>query len=307
MDLPDSLKSLGEQLAAGGAIVPAPELFSAYDVYATETARLFTRPWLAVDHASRLAADGDYFRAEAGARSVILVREDAATIHALRNACLHAGYRVCEEESGHGDHLFCQYHGWYYALDGRLTDPLLRPELTDRSRFRLPRYAMRIERGLILVDLSSAAPEPPPVGAVELGALPESLADAVVLGRKRYPTDWNWKYLRDFLTRSRDLLLDDGGYEACVEFGPLSFIVLHGAEAVLARIVPRYPGHSDFELIRLAAPEMAEGASAAGDGSRLTEALRRAGEAVAARPLGVLDRSFYEWYWGAMSEAEGSS
>ena len=143
MELPDSIKAIGEQIEAGSAVTPAAELFEAYPVFAAEVAHLFTRPWLAVDHASRLAADGDYFRADIGSRSIVLVREAADQIHALRNACLHAGYRVCEEESGRSDHLFCQYHGWSYALDGRLTDPLLRPEMTDRSRFRMPRYPGR--------------------------------------------------------------------------------------------------------------------------------------------------------------------
>ncbi|HYU12922.1 MAG TPA: Rieske (2Fe-2S) protein, partial [Stellaceae bacterium] len=202
MELPDSIKAIGEQLAAGGEVTPAPELLDAYPVFAAEVAHIFARPWLAVDHMSRLAADGDFFRADIGSRSVVLVREAEDRIHALRNACLHAGYRVCEEESGRADHLFCQYHGWSYALDGRLTDPWLRPDLPDRSRFRLPHYAMQISRGLILVDMSAVAPEPPPPGPVELGAIPEALADGAVSSRKRYSTTWNWKHLRQFVWAS---------------------------------------------------------------------------------------------------------
>src|SRR5437763_9644130 len=190
MELPDSIKAIGEQIEAGSAVTPAAELFEAYLVFAAEVAHLFTRPWLAVDHASRLAADGDYFRADIGSRSVVLVREAADRSHALRNACLHAGYRVCEEESGRSDHLFCQYHGWSYALDGRLTDPLLRPELTDRSRFRLPHYAMRIERGLILVDLSALAPEPPSAVPVVIGKILEAFAVATVTSHYRYSPTW---------------------------------------------------------------------------------------------------------------------
>src|SRR6202051_3314000 len=110
------------------------------------------------------SAHGDYLRADIGSRSLVLVRESADQIHALRNSCLHAGYRVCEAEAGNATHLYCVYHGWSYALDGRLTDPMLRPQITDRSRFRLARYAMQIQRGLILVDPSAAAPEPPPAG-----------------------------------------------------------------------------------------------------------------------------------------------
>src|ERR1051326_7072436 len=153
MELPDPIKAIGEQFDKQREIAPPPELFEAYDVFAAELAQIFTQPWLVVDHASRLAADGDYVRADVGSRSVVVVRETADQIHALRNACLHAGYRVCEEEGGRAEQLYCIYHGWYYALDGRLTDPMLRPDEQDRSRYRLPRYAMTIDRGLVMVDM----------------------------------------------------------------------------------------------------------------------------------------------------------
>src|SRR5580765_7381282 len=93
MELPDSVKAIGEQLDSASDIAPAPELFEAYDVFAAELANIFTQPWLAVDHASRLREDGDFLRADVGSRSVVFVRENADNIHALRNACLHAGYR----------------------------------------------------------------------------------------------------------------------------------------------------------------------------------------------------------------------
>lgn len=300
MEIPDSIKAVGDQLAAGDRIEPAPELFEAYPVFAAEVAQLFTRPWLAVDHVSRLAEDGDYFRADIGSRSVVLVREAADRIHALRNACLHAGYRVCEEESGRSDHLFCQYHGWSYALDGRLTDPLLRPEMTDRSRFRLPHYAMQIRRGLILVDLSAVAPEPPPASPVDLGAIPEALADAGVTSRKRYSTTWNWKYLRQLLWALPELMFGGKDCEKFVEFGPLSFVALRGDEAVLVRLSPRFPGHTDFELVRLSPTETPTENGA----DPLEDGLRRHGDAIAAAPLGMLDRRFFEWYWPLMAPAQ---
>src|SRR5438445_8911159 len=251
MELPDSIKAIGEQLESGGEIAPAPELFEAYPVFAAEVAHIFARPWLAVDHASRLAADGDFFRADIGSRSVVLVREAEERIHALRNACLHAGYRVCEAESGRADHLYCQYHGWSYALDGLLTDPLLRPQMTDRSRFRLPRYAMQIKRGLILVDLTAVAAEAPPAGPVELGAIPEDLADRPVSRRERYKTTWNWKRLRQFLWSAPELALGGGAVDDVVEIGPLSLVALHNGTATLVRLIPRYPGQTEIELVAM--------------------------------------------------------
>jgi nitrite reductase/ring-hydroxylating ferredoxin subunit len=295
MDLPDPIAAIGNQIEAGGPVGPAPEFFEAYEVFSAELARIFVRPWLAVDHHSRLPEDNSYFRFDMGSRSVVLARESAGCIHALRNACLHAGYRICEEEDGRGDHLFCNYHGWDYALDGRLTEPMLRPEQEDRSRFRLPRYAMHIGRGLIFVDLSRAGPDAPEAGRLDLDAVPEDLGERVVTRRQRYPTTWNWKPLRQLLWGAKELVFADGECDAAIEFGPLSFLALSGDDAVLARLVPRFPGHTDIELVRMAPP-----GAASNDGAedRIGAAVRDAGADVPA-----LRPDFYDWYWPAISAA----
>ncbi|HVB16506.1 MAG TPA: Rieske (2Fe-2S) protein [Stellaceae bacterium] len=290
MELPDSIKALGEQFDGGGEVTPMPELFEAYDVFAAEVAQIFTQPWLAVDHASRLAADGDYVRAEVGSRSVVLVRETEDQIHALRNACLHAGYRVCEADAGNAGHLYCVYHGWSYALDGRLTDPVLQPRMTDRSRFRLPRYAMQIQRGLILVDLSKVAPMAPEAGPVDLGAIPDDLGERVVSRRQHYQTTSNWKRLRQFLWASPGLAFG-GECDAVIELGPLSFVALRDGDAALIRLTPRYPGQTDCDLIEMPRPGSAPAANGAVD--PIGAALEQQGDAIAAAPL---DRPFLEWY-----------
>ena len=76
MELPDQITEIGAQLDAGGAITPDPELFETYEVFAAELTNLFVKPWLAADHASRLAADGDYFRVDIGGFGGCLERID---------------------------------------------------------------------------------------------------------------------------------------------------------------------------------------------------------------------------------------
>ena len=295
MELPDAVKSIGEQIETGADIAPEDEFFEAYDVFSAEMARIFTQPWLAVDHASRLAATGDFLRADFGSRSVILVRENAECVHAMRNACLHAGYRVCEEEGGRVDRLFCQYHGWYYALDGRLTDPILQPKMTDRSRFRLPRYAMRIERGLILVDPSQVAPEPPPAGPVELGDIPADLGDRAVAKRTRHKAAHNWKRVRQLLWSSPGLAFGDG-FDAAVELGPLSLVALRDGDAALIRLIPKFPGQTEIEVVQMPRGDAPAGEDGIGEAMRDTDAID-------AKPL---DRAFYDWYWPLMAPpAEG--
>src|SRR5260370_31014446 len=116
MELPDSVKAIGEQLDKTGEITPAPELFEAYDVFAAELAQIFTQPWLAVDHASRLAADGDYVRADIGSPSGVLVCEDAHQIPTLRYSRLPIGFRLRAAAAAHATHLSCVYSGSASAL-----------------------------------------------------------------------------------------------------------------------------------------------------------------------------------------------
>lgn len=294
MDLPDPITAIGEQIDGGGAITPEPEFFDAYEVFSAELANIFVRPWLAVDHESRIAEDNSYFRFDIGSRSVVVSRETKDCIHALRNACLHAGYRICEEEDGKGDHLFCNYHGWDYALDGRLTEPVLRPDVEDRSRFRLPRYAMEIQHGLIFVDLSKAGPNPPESGALDLSGIAD-LGDRVVTGRRRYPTTWNWKHLRQALWSAKENVFAKGECDSVAEFGALSFIATQGGDTVLTRLVPRFPGHTDVELVCIGAP----GTTAAED--RIGETVHDGTHAIVENPLSVLQQPFYEWYWSTLS------
>jgi nitrite reductase/ring-hydroxylating ferredoxin subunit len=299
MELPDSVREIGDQIGGSGAITPTEELFSGYDVFAAEQAQIFMRPWAAVDHVSRLGRDGRWLRFDVGNRSVLVVRESADCVHALRNACLHAGYRVCEDEDGLSEQLFCPYHGWFYALDGRLTDPMLRPDIEDRSRYRLPRYAMQISRGLILVDLSVAAPSPPEPAPFDESAIPSAFADGTVTSRKRYNVAWNWKYLRQFLRSSPELFLP-GGAEEIVEFGPLSVLLRQPHEAALARIIPRFPGQSDVDVVRVSLNGASESAAGDDGSERIGAGLRTAGDEISAAPLGWLNQDFYAWYWPLM-------
>ena len=294
MDLPDPITAIGQQIESGGAVTPDDEFFEAYEVFSAELSNIFVKPWLVVDHASRIADDNSYFRFDVGSRSIVVSRESKDCIHALRNACLHAGYRICEEEDGKGDHLFCNYHGWDYALDGRLTEPVLRPDVEDRSRFRLPRYAMEIRQGLIFVDLSKAGPNAPESGPLDLSAIGD-LDDRVVTGRRRYPTTWNWKHLRQTLWSAKENVFAKGECDSVTEFGALSFIATQGDETVLTRIVPRFPGHTDVELVCIGAP----GSTAAED--RIGAAVQDGTHAIVEPPLEVLQRPFYEWYWSTLS------
>ena len=291
MDLPESVSAVAAALADGGTPAPSPALFEDREVFAAEFAHIFLRPWLAADHVSRLPEDGRWFLAQAGARSLLITRENAQSFHALRNTCIHAGYPVCEDEEGEAE-LLCPYHGWQYAIDGRLVEPRLSTEQASSARYRLPSYPLHVAGGLFFVDPSGAGEAPPPVAA-----LPAWLAAAMVCERARFEAKCNWKPLRNWLWAAPELFCDHP-VERIVDIGPLCrLIAADGEEAVLLTLVPRSAERSEFRLVRMA-PEARkpDGAAAERIAAGLEAALRR----MTAAPLGSLDRDFFLWYAGLM-------
>jgi nitrite reductase/ring-hydroxylating ferredoxin subunit len=300
MDLPECVAALGERLERPGAIVPDPQLLTAADVFASERDRLFMRPWIAVDHVGRLDETGHYFRFDAATRSILVTRTADGRLHALRNVCIHAGYPVCDAEEGAGTRLVCPYHGWEFALDGRLLEPDLSARI-DPARLRLASHPVSVRDGLIFVDLSqTVAADGATAEAVETASVPQWLADAEIVQRTRYSVAWNWKFALQLLKSSPHLVLDEPDDGADAVFGPLSLMMVQPRQAALLRVIPKSAERTDIQLIRMAPRDSL--ASSAPDGvDRLAEALREAGDAAAVTRSTELDRPFFTWYWSLMS------
>jgi phenylpropionate dioxygenase-like ring-hydroxylating dioxygenase large terminal subunit len=299
MDLPASVAALGEQLGGAGKVVPDPALFHEADVFAAERERIFARPWMAVDHATRLDEDGRYFRFDAAARSVVVTRDGSGRLHALRNVCIHAGYPVCDAEEGSAERLICPYHGWEFALDGELLEPAFASR-TDRSRLRMTSYRVCVRDGLILVDASGG----PPSSEEIAGPIPAWVSDGKVTRRASYSTTWNWKFVLHFLQHHPELSFDEpsnGDDDGCVEFGPLSWMMVRSDQVALFRVIPKFAERTDFQLIRMAVPEAPERSVSEEVVDPVADALRNAGDAGAANWSSRLDPGFFAWYWPLMS------
>ncbi len=303
MDLPASVAALGEQLGGAGQIAPDPALFQATDVFAAERERIFLRPWVAVDHATRLDQDSHYFRFDAATRSMLVTRDSGGRLHALRNVCIHAGYPVCDAQEGAAEMLVCPYHGWEYTLDGRLVEPAFASR-TDRSRLRLTSYPVCVSNGLIFVDLSGGQTSEENIA----GPLPTWLSRARVTKRTQFSTTWNWKFVLHFFRSHPELCFDDPGDaddERCIEFGPLDWMVVRSQQAALLRVIPRFAERTDFQLIRLIARALPEANGPVDGANSVAEALRRSGEANAGNWSSRLDRRFFSWYWPLMGRPDG--
>lgn len=204
--------------------------------------RLLEDRWFCAGHASEAAAPGDWFTAELGDESAIIVRGEDGALRALANVCRHRGSRVCVAPRGHSTLFTCPYHAWSYHLDGRLRAAREMPEAFDPATFGLKPLPLEVVGGLVFI---SFGPAPPSLGDAEpaLAAMTTLYGweGARVAHRRTYTVAANWK-----------LVLEN--YHECYHCGPAhpEFSVLHALSRPNNRALCSEPdaetGLADFEV-----------------------------------------------------------
>ena len=95
-----------------------------------EQARLWPRVWQIAGREEQVAGPGDFLEYTIGGESVVVVRAATGALHGFYNTCLHRGRRLADDGGTFAaGEIKCGYHGWCYALDGRLVD------VPDRDEF----------------------------------------------------------------------------------------------------------------------------------------------------------------------------
>ena len=90
-------------------------------LFRQEIENFFFGGWICAGRADSIPNAGDYFLREIANESIIVVRSDAGAVEAFYNVCRHRGTRLCSVAEGNfAGRIQCPYHGWTYALDGRL-------------------------------------------------------------------------------------------------------------------------------------------------------------------------------------------
>ena len=170
-------------------------------VLSAEWEGLWTRCWLFAGLVSDLPDPGDYFVYNMGRESIVVLRDEEGEIRAFYSVCQHRGNRIFTNESGSVQQVACPYHGWRYALDGRLV------EIPDEERF-CPAVAKE-ERSLKPVKLALWAgtvwmnmnPEAKPLeeylGHIVPNLAPYHFENMVLAKHQTVELDANWKTARD--------------------------------------------------------------------------------------------------------------
>jgi phenylpropionate dioxygenase-like ring-hydroxylating dioxygenase large terminal subunit len=142
----------------------SPEFFEA------EREAIFKRCWLNVGRVEQLPKAGSYFTKELAVAntSIIVVRGSDQRIRAFHNICRHRGNKLVwtdypdREDRGTCRQFACKYHGWRYALDGKLVFVQQEQEFfdLDKDKYGLVEVHLDVWEGFIFVNLSREPVEP---------------------------------------------------------------------------------------------------------------------------------------------------
>lgn len=96
-------------------------LYGSPEAWLRERTGVFDRTWLFLGHEDEIAAPGDWVAAGMAGMRLLMVRGRDGQARVFHNVCRHRAGPLVQGERGRCEgELVCAYHGWRYALDGRL-------------------------------------------------------------------------------------------------------------------------------------------------------------------------------------------
>ncbi|MXP42038.1 Rieske 2Fe-2S domain-containing protein [Altererythrobacter soli] len=121
-------------------------LYTDPEIFDAEMDRIFKGTWVWVAHASEVPNKGHFVKSFVGKEPVIVVRDKTGQVNVLLNRCRHRAASVCEQKRGKTSVFVCPYHGWSYALDGKLRAvPHASVYGDDFNKADFPLVSLRVE------------------------------------------------------------------------------------------------------------------------------------------------------------------
>jgi alkylated DNA nucleotide flippase Atl1/nitrite reductase/ring-hydroxylating ferredoxin subunit len=105
----------------------------------TERSQIFRRTWQPIGHIADLSAPGTFITGAIDDAPVVVTRDSDGALRGFHNVCRHRAGPVAIGK-GARKSLTCKYHGWTYALDGKL---MTTPELGDVKNFDKACHGLR--------------------------------------------------------------------------------------------------------------------------------------------------------------------
>lgn len=262
MSLADTINSYDPNRPLNEASTIPAEWYLSPDVAELERQTVFSHSWQAVARAEQFQDTGAYVTFEVAGEPGLLVRGSDGLRRAFFNVCRHHAAAVMTEPSGRAAQLRCPYHGWTYALDGKLKSA---PDMGaaadfDRDCMGLVPIPTMGWSKWVWVNLASGTP---PIDEPSTGLPVDHLH---WFERRHYRLRCNWKVFVDnyldggyhvpLLHKGLDRVLDYSEYQielsnrSCLQWSPLET----GGRALYYWIYPnfminQYPDAMDTNFV----------------------------------------------------------
>lgn len=179
--------------------------YFARDFAQKEWDHLWTRIWHIAGRLADIPEPGDFMVHDFMKESVIAIRQDDGSVRAFYNSCAHRGMRLVRGMSS-VDTISCPYHGWRYALDGKLVhvqDEGDFPQGSPCGKLSLKELRCESWGGFVWYTMAESGPDL----LDYLAPLPEVYArypmeTAVRVAWYRIALDANWKFVTDNFSES---------------------------------------------------------------------------------------------------------
>lgn len=120
-----------------------------------ERQKVFSDSWQFAARAEQVKDPGQFVTLDIAGEPVLIVRQKGGDLLAMANVCRHRAARIETRSEGTASRFRCRYHGWAYAVDGRLAGT---PDFDGVQNFckeesGLPRYQVDTWGPLVFVHL----------------------------------------------------------------------------------------------------------------------------------------------------------
>lgn len=174
------------------------------EIWTRECTGIFAKTWQLLGHVSEFAETGAWRADTIAGWPLLVVRDEAGKLNGFHNVCRHRAGTLTDGDHGRcAGFLECRYHGWRYALDGRLRlarDFGSAPDF-DPRQFSLYPLLVETWRSLVFVNADpNAAPLAELTAPLDTRLGAADWADMHVALRRHHHLSCNWKtYVENYL------------------------------------------------------------------------------------------------------------
>jgi len=156
--LAEEVAKFDPRLSVEAAVTPPSSWFTDPRIYQLDKEAVLKSNWTVVGRSDQVDEAGKYFADTLTGEPFIVVRDQDGKLGAFYNVCRHHAAQIKPDcSSGCEKELVCPYHGWSYALDGRLKRAKRLKGIKDfkATQFGLVPIAVCEKWGFIFVNFSA--------------------------------------------------------------------------------------------------------------------------------------------------------